>query len=1189
MRILAVRLLFALVALVELVATQRNAMTIGNGLDWGDWSTNGAGEVERRAAVDIPRPGPYSFLQPYEYDAYRYKGIGFSMSGAGKVAWRAWNGNNPYSQWVFFIKTPIATQPTLNEESIYVMMFSAANRTYSKGHTQLKAVYDATLTQAFGDWTRYVVPLEKLANEYKQFYPTFDTFEMQHTIANVKLTIDYAGFIGTYDAYSVAPPPPPVTTIDQPFTYLTEGKSQKGVDTKEVIQWVCSINAPAMSYPDLTGVMISGWRDTNISIPMAMTMTDAVYANELWNIQDMDRGPTTLDAYSYPHPAYACAMHNADYMEIGNAEIVGPDNLIVFWAPEQRADAAHLTAALASYVKATRDENGTDTVAFHIRYRPDPFYGIEYDWVQILGVDCSDEYVKGPNYRTLRHRCPDVIFFKDEQMGWLKTGQNMLLSMNSLEREYFKKNGFLASLSILPLLQKYTVYSEENYAIPYALYFDAWLINKNTVNNVIKMPMPPDGTTAGTNQWGSAWWETWNIKKLNEYIDAMYAKGINNIFPLTTGGETKWSTFLGFPYGASVLNSTGRCGLDESMEQALTETIVYWKSKSNWVNGIDSQKYSKSNDPAMQHIPGVLPWRGTYPSYGPNAEDFEVWRAREPLEDPSKEPIFSWKDTFNMDPPNQVRTFEGFAFDYGYGAGGTYTRIYPPTGAGYMGAKLMGIARSTRNSTRTYEILMAAFARNKRFQVNCPNMGLNNVGGVSGYLGIKDIAEFKQQGKSFYDGMIDHSIAVGTPAAQSMSYGRIAIKNPMQVAWNDILYKDKPVADSLARACKIINANTKPPCTASDLEPFLEDDIKSNAATLKFEWKADRGCNENLPNSAKKPVPLAAAVPTVFVSTESGIAKAMTALAGACMVIIFLIILMFFHKRDSPPIRAASRLFSNLILLGGEVTLASVILRTSVQGKLEWPQCFGTYWFFALGFGLVMGSLFVKTYRVDRIFRNKKMGFSLPDIQLFGYVLFIELVEIAFLLVLQFKLDDPSYERKITIPLTDYAVTQKSCPVSSQVGPILLYVWNAFIILMAAVYAMRTRKVQSAYNENIFTVAAIALISVISIVIVPVLTIIESPNAIFLMVSLGTIVGTTLSVLVFAIPKLMLAYEIVSFKQALNAVTTRAAQMTTSSGDESSGTKKRGTQSSAGTGKPSTAVRSGGGVLKSAGGSESNA
>ena len=101
-------------------------------------------------------------------------------------------------------------------------------------------------------------------------------------------------------------------------------------------------------------------------------------------------------------------------------------------------------------------------------------------------------------------------------------------------------------------------------------------------------------------------------------------------------------------------------------------------------------------------------------------------------------------------------------------------------------------------------------------------------------------------------------------------------------------------------------------------------------------------CNEELPNAAQIPAPLVDAVPTVAVSTQSGIAKAMTALAGACMVIIFLLSLMFLHKRDAPPIRAASRLFSNLILLGGEITLASVILRTSVEDSLGWPQCFGT-------------------------------------------------------------------------------------------------------------------------------------------------------------------------------------------------------------------------------------------------------
>ena len=80
-------------------------------------------------------------------------------------------------------------------------------------------------------------------------------------------------------------------------------------------------------------------------------------------------------------------MHNADYIEVGDAAAVGPDNLIAIWAPEQRADQAHLTAALASYVKQTRNENGTDTVAFHIRYRVNPTFGIGKWSMRLYGPD----------------------------------------------------------------------------------------------------------------------------------------------------------------------------------------------------------------------------------------------------------------------------------------------------------------------------------------------------------------------------------------------------------------------------------------------------------------------------------------------------------------------------------------------------------------------------------------------------------------------------------------------------------------------------------------------------------------------------------------------------------------------------------------------------------------------------------
>ncbi|KAJ3045125.1 hypothetical protein HDV00_011851 [Rhizophlyctis rosea] len=573
--------------------------------------------------------------------------------------------------------------------------------------------------------------------------------------------------------------------------------------------------------------------------------------------------------------------------------------------------------------------------------------------------------------------------------------------------------------------------------------------------------------------------------------------------------------------------------MDDRMVKALNETLVRWRRMTNWTYGEESGGLSMAGVP---YTPGVLPWRGTYPWYNLSAETFEEWLARPPLDDPRLEPLFTYKDPINIDPPNRVTSYPGFAFDTGYGP--DFARIYPPTGAGYMGARLIGISKTSRNATRAFGVLMDAFARNRRHHVNCPSVLNNNRGGISGYLGASTIPEYALTPKSFYDDLIGglvfltHTIPIGTPAAQSMSYGQIAVKNPMQIAFNDILYKDMSIADALARACVIINANTKPPCPDSDMEPYLEDDVVNNVATLKFKWKEGRDCNEYLPNSAQIPDPLIAAVPTPYISTDSNAAKSLMGITVSCMVVILIVIIMFLHKVNSPPIRAASWSFSLFILLGGELTLASVLMRVSADQAVGWPQCFGTYWLFSLGFGLVMGSLLIKTYRVDRIFRNTKVDFALPDSKLVGYLVLIELMEAALSLILQFKLENPSYWQMIKIPFTDYNVAQNSCPKANRFGPIALYTWNGIIILFAAIYALRTRKVQSAYNENIFTVAAIALISVMSIVIVPVLSAIESPKAVFILVALGTVVGTITSVLVFAVPKLMLAYGLVTFKES---------------------------------------------------------
>ena len=110
----------------------------------------------------------------------------------------------------------------------------------------------------------------------------------------------------------------------------------------------------------------------------------------------------------------------------------------------------------------------------------------------------------------------------------------------------------------------------------------------------------------------------------------------------------------------------------------------------------------------------------------------------------------------------------------------------------------------------------------------------------------------------------------------------------------------------------------------------------------------------------------------------------------------------------------------------------------------------------------------------------------------------------------QFWIIDNSRVKKTPLPNSIFIVQQVECPISHQAPTILLYIYNASILVIAALYAWRTRNVISskvirelrecetlvavtnirlslAFNENNFTVAAITLITVITIVIVPVI------------------------------------------------------------------------------------------------------
>ncbi|KAJ3043496.1 hypothetical protein HDV00_004885 [Rhizophlyctis rosea] len=69
----------------------------------------------------------------------------------------------------------------------------------------------------------------------------------------------------------------------------------------------------------------------------------------------------------------------------------------------------------------------------------------------------------------------------------------------------------------------------------------------------------------------------------------------------------------------------------------------------------------------------------------------------------------------------------------------------------------------------------------------------------------------------------------------------------------------------------------------------------------------------------------------------------------------------------------------------------------------------------------------------------------------------------------------------------------------------------------------------TAFNENTFTVSSVGLICVVTVVVVPILNFISSSQAVFLPVGLGTFIATVVSSIIFAAPKLLAAFGLLTF------------------------------------------------------------
>ena len=154
-----------------------------------------------------------------------------------------------------------------------------------------------------------------------------------------------------------------------------------------------------------------------------------------------------------------------------------------------------------------------------------------------------------------------------------------------------------------------------------------------------------------------------------------------------------------------------------------------------------------------------------------------------------------------------------------------------------------------------------------------------------------------------------------------------------------------------------------------------------------------------------------------------------------------------------------------MILLGIDLILVAFIFYGMTYTT---TTCFLYTWLLTIGSGLCLSSVFVKSYRIFRIFRNvEAKAILISDKALFYFTISVLVIEIGLLSIYSFVsgLLGPEVIQSTNDLYYKYRICQVPSDAIQLAFTILIYSFNAFILISVALLAFLTRKIDNSYSE----------------------------------------------------------------------------------------------------------------------------
>jgi len=282
---------------------------------------------------------------------------------------------------------------------------------------------------------------------------------------------------------------------------------------------------------------------------------------------------------------------------------------------------------------------------------------------------------------------------------------------------------------------------------------------------------------------------------------------------------------------------------------------------------------------------------------------------------------------------------------------------------------------------------------------------------------------------------------------------------------------------------------------------------------------------------------------------SKGAKLAVWVVAGVVAGFVLAVIAGVIVYADHRIIRATTLSFTFIILVSALIALASVVPMGMRPSK---AVCMTRPWLLGPAVLCVCWLLLMKQWRVWRLFTNPTLSTAMyvSDTFIFAATAFIVGAEIICLIAWTAK--KPS----VLILTQDRFHNTLTCGSKLQQGFVIAgLALNGVVLILAAVFAFLTRNMLTLFNEAKWIGITIYNITVLSIVVIAVQYTIHNPTSLFVVRSIGIILGVFSTVATMFLPKfwLILTMKQNEFVNIENGTTGGTRSNTTTKGSQSVG------------------------------------